>query len=123
LAAECLRQADGPPSLGREWRAPARVTLSARAAEFPLFKMAMLGLQVDPILYLRQMEPEHLLPLPEGAPSRPQRNGRHAPAPPKLQLAFGHALLRHRCPPATLVLRSRAEILGRGTRLWSLGSA
>ena len=29
----------------------------------------MLGLQVDPTLYMRQMEPEHLLPLPEGAPS------------------------------------------------------
>jgi hypothetical protein len=35
LAAECLRQADGPPTQGRG-RAPARVTLSAPAANFPL---------------------------------------------------------------------------------------
>jgi hypothetical protein len=35
LAAECLRQADGPPAQG-ERRAPARVTLSAPADNFPL---------------------------------------------------------------------------------------
>ena len=37
VAAECLRQADGPPTQG-ERRAPTRLTSSVRAAGFPLVK-------------------------------------------------------------------------------------
>jgi len=37
VAADCLRQADGPPTQG-ERRAPAQLTFSARAVGFPLVK-------------------------------------------------------------------------------------
>jgi hypothetical protein len=39
VAADCLRQADGPPTQG-ERRAPARLTFSAGAAWFPLVQTA-----------------------------------------------------------------------------------
>jgi hypothetical protein len=72
--------------------------------------------------HLRHMEPEHLCLSPRGAPSEPQRNGRHAPAPPKSP-RLGTFYLRRPLSQLPSCLGSRAEIFGeRSLRLWSLGS-
>ena len=67
---------EGLRILGHSWR-KAIGTTAWRVYLLPRFVRA-----TQP--YLRHMEPEHLPPLSRrGAPSKPQWNGRHAPAPPK----------------------------------------
>src|SRR4026208_1053024 len=59
-------------------------------------KKTRLGRVWERKAHLRHMEPEHLCLSPRGPRSEPQRNGRHAPAPPKSP-RLGTFYFEHRC--------------------------
>jgi hypothetical protein len=73
----------GPPDACRVGRA---VVTAAKGC----YRLRVFVRRTQP--HLRHMEPEHLCLSPRGAPSKPQRNGRHAPAPPK-SCELWHVLL------------------------------